>query len=119
MLRGARGNLGKPWHQPPVYATVPGMKQKRLPKLLYADAKGNIFDHPVLCMAGMSGTEAVLPEGVELIPLPEDSRLFTIPDTPPVAWDPKRRAFVTVAEVRDGRRSMRVQAVSAFMAPGY
>ncbi|MBT1076921.1 radical SAM protein [Geobacter grbiciae] len=95
------------------------MKRKTLPKLLYADAKGNIFDHPDLCMAGMSGPEAVLPEGVELIPLPEGSRLFTIPDTPPVAWDEKQRKFVTVATVREGRRNLPVQAVSAFMAPGY
>ena len=95
------------------------MKQKRLPKLLYADAKGNIFDHPELCMAGMNGPVAVLPEGVELIPLPEDSRLFTIPDTPPVAWDQKLGRFTSVDEVRVGRRSIKVQAVSAFMAPGY
>ncbi|AJE03861.1 radical SAM protein [Geobacter pickeringii] len=95
------------------------MKRKTLPKLLYADAQGNIFDHPTLSMAGMSGPEAVLPEGVELIPLPEGSRLFTIPDTPPMAWDEKERKFVTVATVREGRRTVPVQAVSAFMAPGY
>jgi pyruvate-formate lyase-activating enzyme len=70
-------------------------------------------------MAGMSGTEVVLPEAVELIPLPEDSRIFTIPGTPPVAWDGRKRAFVTVDSVREGRRDIRVQAVSAFMAPGY
>jgi len=98
---------------------VQGMKRHSLPKLLYADAKGNIFDHPHLSMAGMSGTETVLPEAVELIPLPEDSRLFTIPDTPPVAWDNRKRAFVTVDSVREGKRDIRVQAVSAFMAPGY
>jgi hypothetical protein len=95
------------------------MKRKSLPKLLYADAHGNIFDHPTLTMAGMSGTEPVLPESVELIPLPEDSRLFTIPDTPPIAWDEKQRKFVTVSSVREGRREMPVQAVSAFMAPGW
>ncbi|KAF0220374.1 MAG: radical SAM domain-containing [Geobacteraceae bacterium] len=95
------------------------MKRKSLPKLLYADSKGNIFDHPRLDMAGMNGTEAVLPEGVELIPLPSDSRLFTIPDTPPVAWDAKLRKFVTVDTVREGRKEIKVQAVSAFMAPGY
>jgi pyruvate-formate lyase-activating enzyme len=98
---------------------VQGMKRHSLPKLLYADAKGNIFDHPFLSMAGMSGTKTVLPEAVELIPLPEDSRLFTIPDTPPVAWDNRKRAFVTVDSVREGKRDIRVQAVSAFMAPGY
>ena len=97
-----------------------GVAMKRsLPKLLYADSRGNIFDHPYLTMAGMNGDQAVLPETVELIPLPEDSRLFTIPDTPPVAWDRKQGKFITVGEVREGKRSQRVQAVSAFMAPGY
>jgi pyruvate-formate lyase-activating enzyme len=93
--------------------------ERRLPRLLYADERGTLFDHPELCMAGMSGTEAVLPERVELIPLPEGSRIFTIPDTPPLAWDAARRAFVPVETVRHGRKQVRVQAVSAFMAPGY
>lgn len=95
------------------------MKQRRLPRLVYADEQGTIFDHPDLCMAGMSGTEAVLPEQVELIPLPEGSRIFTIPGTPPVAWDRARRSFSPVGTVRHGRRQVQVQAVSAFMAPGY
>lgn len=93
--------------------------KKSLPKLLYADAKGNIFDHPTLAMAGMSASEAVLPEDIELIPLPADSRLFTIPGTPPVAWDERQKKFVTVSTVREGRREIPVQAVSAFMAPGW
>ena len=92
---------------------------KRLPKMLYADSKGNIFDHPELCMAGMSGDEAVLPENMELIPLPEDSRLFTMPAMPPIAWDAAKKKFITVPEIREGRRSQRIQAVAAFMAPGY
>ena len=95
------------------------MRGGRLPRLLYADRRGTVYDHPELCMAGMSGTEAVLPEGVELIPLPEGSRIFTIPDTPPVAWDRHRGAFVPVEYVRHGRKREPVQAVSAFMAPGY
>lgn len=95
------------------------MGRKTMPKLLYADRKGNIYDHPYLEMAGMNGQEPVLPEDVELIPLPSDSRLFTIPDTPPIAWDARQRKFITVATVREGKREQRVQAVSAFMAPGY
>jgi pyruvate-formate lyase-activating enzyme len=95
------------------------MRTKSAPKLLYADATGNIFDHPELCMAGMNGPEAVLPESVELIPLPEGSRIFTIPDTPPMAWDEKRKQFVTLDSVREGKRRVPIQAVSAFMAPGY
>ena len=90
-----------------------------LPKMLYADAKGNIFDHPELCMAGMNGTEPVLPEDIELIPLPEDSKLFTMPAMPPIAWDARKKSFVLLDEVHEGRRSQRVQAVAAFMAPGY
>jgi pyruvate-formate lyase-activating enzyme len=95
------------------------MKSRRLPRLLYADEKGTIYDHPDLYMAGMSGTQAVLPERVELIPLPEGSRIFTIPDTPPLAWDGQKRSFVPVESVRHGRKQVRVQAVSAFMSPGY
>ncbi|GAM08993.1 cyclic pyranopterin monophosphate synthase [Geobacter sp. OR-1] len=95
------------------------MKTSRLPKLLYADSRGNIYDHPYLCMAGMNGDSAVLPEDVELIPLPEDSRLFTIPNTPPIAWDNKQKKYVTMETVREGKRDIRIQAVSAFMAPGF
>lgn len=91
--------------------------KKRSPFLVYADQQGQIYDHPTLRMAGMSGQEAVLPESVELIPLPEGSRLFTIPDTPPIAWDAAKNTFTTVERV-PGLRG-RIQAVSAFMAPGY
>lgn len=93
--------------------------RKRLPKMLYADQQGNIIDHPHLNMAGMNGTEAVLPDQVELIPLPEDSKLFTMPGMPPLAWDSRVKKFVTVSSVREGRRNLPVQAVAAFMAPGY
>jgi len=95
------------------------MNRKKSPKLLYADARGTIFDHGELYMAGMNGPEPVLPDSIELIPLPEGSRIFTIPDTPPVAWDGKHKRFLTVDSVREGRRRVPIQAVSAFMAPGY
>ncbi len=92
---------------------------RRLPKMLYADHKGNIFDHPDLCMAGMNGTTPVIPSDIELIPLPEDSKLFTMPAMPPIAWDPRKKAFQTVDTLREGKRRQPIQAVSAFMAPGY
>lgn len=87
--------------------------------MLYADKKGNIFDHPTLNMAGMNGTTTVLPDAMELIPLPEDSKLFTMPYMPPVAWDNRKKTFTTVAELREGRNTEKIQAVAAFMAPGY
>ena len=91
--------------------------KKQLPKLVYADSQGQIYDHPYLTMAGMSGPEAVLPDSIELIPLPEGSRLFTIPNTPPIAWDSRKKGFTTVDKAPDVRGQL--QAVSAFMAPGY
>lgn len=87
------------------------------PRLVFADQQGQIFDHPTLEMAGMSGPVPVRPEQVELIPLPPDSRLFTMPSTPPIAIDPATGRFTTVASVPGCRG--RVQAVAAFMAPGY
>ncbi|MEI6305980.1 MAG: radical SAM protein [Deltaproteobacteria bacterium] len=92
---------------------------KQPPKMLYADQQGNIYDHPDLFMAGMNGTEPLLPDEVELIPLPEDSRLFTMPAMPPMGWDPRKGRFVTLDSMRQGRRSHPIQAVAAFMAPGY
>ena len=89
------------------------------PAMVYADEKGNIFDHPELRMAGMNGTVPLLPEEMELIPIPEDSRLFTMPAMPPVAWNQRSKSFVTVENIREGKRTTRIQAVSAFMAPGY
>ena len=91
--------------------------KKQLPKLVYADSQGQIYDHPYLTMAGMSGPEAVLPDSIELIPLPEGSRLFTIPNTPPIAWDSRKKGFATVDKAPGVRGQL--QAVSAFMAPGY
>jgi 3'-phosphoadenosine 5'-phosphosulfate sulfotransferase (PAPS reductase)/FAD synthetase len=35
------------------------------------------------------------------------------------AWDPRKKTFITVDTLREGKRSQRIQAVSAFMAPGY
>lgn len=90
-----------------------------LPRMVYADYQGNIFDHPELVMAGMSGTVPVLPEQVELIPLPDDSRLFTMPMMPPIAWDSATNQFVTTDTLRQGKRRQPIQAVAAFMAPGY
>ena len=40
------------------------------PRLVFANQQGQIFDHPTLEMAGMSGPVPVRPEQVELIPLP-------------------------------------------------
>ena len=89
------------------------------PKMLYADERGNIFDHPWLRMAGMNGVASVVPEETELIPLPKDSRLFTMPSMPPIGWDQRKKRFTTIDSWPSGKGKQPVQAVAAFMAPGY
>ena len=48
-------------------------KKKIQPRLVFADNKGNIYDHPDLLMLAQKGTELVLPRPDELIPLPQGS----------------------------------------------
>ena len=82
------------------------------PKLVYADSRCRIYDEPELEMAGKSGDIFVTPEDDELIPLPNSSKLFTMPGRNPVGWDRKQGDFITF----EGRE---YQAVAAFPPPGY
>lgn len=92
------------------------MKSK--PALLYADGTGNISDWPALEMAGSSGNEWRRPLPVELIPLPEGSELFLLPNRLPVGFNPDKREFEVLAS-DPFDPSKPVQAVAAFMAPAY
>jgi len=84
-----------------------------------ADERGEIFDHPHLAMAGMNGLQPRLPEAAEMIPLPEGSRLFTIPNTPPLGWDRRQKRFVAIDQLPKNWGGGRTQAVCAFVTPGY
>jgi len=94
-------------------------KIKRTFRAVVADAQGEVFDHPFLDMVGMSGLHAQLPGAEEMIPLPEGSRLFTIPDTPPLGWDRRQKRMTTIDELPRSWGGGRAQAVCAFVAPGY
>ena len=59
-------------------------KLRDLPRMIYADPEGRIYDHPYLRMAGFSGLEVVPIGNKDLIPMPELSKLFLIPDCPPL-----------------------------------
>ncbi|MEJ2490393.1 MAG: radical SAM protein [Desulfuromonadales bacterium] len=84
-----------------------------------ADERGEVFEHPDLLLAGKSGTELVTPRAEEMIPMPEGSRLFTIPQTPPIGFD-RPSGRITAAERLPKRwGGGRIQAVSAFLTPGY
>jgi pyruvate-formate lyase-activating enzyme len=55
--------------------------------LVYADAKGNVFDHPELLGLGRSGDMITEILEEELIPLPEGATMVSLPDTRPIGWD--------------------------------
>ena len=70
------------------------MKYKNLPYMLYADSGGKVYDHPYYRMAGFSGdTQRAIGEE-DLIPMPEFSKLFFIPDCPPIGVDPSSGKYV-------------------------
>lgn len=88
------------------------------PAIVYADAEGNIFDWPELEMAGASANEWKRPGASELIPLPEGSELFLLPDRFPVGFNPRKKDFEVLSSdpFNPGKP---VRAVAAFMAPAY
>ncbi len=90
-----------------------------LPSLVFADSKGNIADFPELKMTGMSGGHILPPERNDLIPLPEGSELFTLPNRLPVGWDGigKEPALLTEDPYTDTHSP--IQAVAAFIAPAH
>jgi pyruvate-formate lyase-activating enzyme len=86
--------------------------------MLYADKDGQIYDHPYFRMAGFSGSNPVVPGKEDLIPMPEFSKLFFIPDCPPIGLDPSSGKLKTVSEVEIDGVATRCLAVAAFLEPG-
>ena len=82
----------------------------KVPNMVYANSKGEIFDHPTLKMAVGSAQYDFLPYETELIKLPDSSRLYFMPHTHPLAYD---QNIANLREFEGG------YAVSVFLAPGY
>ncbi len=82
----------------------------KIPNLVYANDKGEIFDHPTLKMAVRSANYDFVPYEAELIRLPDSSRLYFMPDTRPVAYD---QEAANLTEFKGGN------AVSVFLPPGF
>jgi len=90
----------------------------QLPHMLYADPQGRIFEHPYFRMAGFSGAEpAPITEG-DLMELPEFSKLFFIPDCPPVGLDPETGAWEIIPHIELEGKVTPLNAVAAFLEPG-
>ena len=85
------------------------------PHMVFCDAKGRIYDHPELLMAGDDGGGPRPVEEHELIELPRGSDVFTLPGRAPVGIDPHSGEAVTFSTLR----KRPVDGVAAFMAPAY
>ncbi len=90
-----------------------------MPHLVVADPEGQILDHSSLEMAGQSGADVVPVPAEDLIRIPEGTKLFTMPDSRPVAWDKRRHAFRAAERVRVAGRAFVPTTVAAFLPPGY
>jgi pyruvate-formate lyase-activating enzyme len=89
-----------------------------LPYMLYADGEGKIFDHPYYRMAGFSGDGPADITRADLLALPEFSKLFFIPDCPPVGLDPETGEYVLVPEAETEQGTSPCFGVAAFLEPG-
>ncbi len=94
------------------------MKYDYLPYMLYADSGGKVYDHPYYRMAGFSGRSQEAIREDDLIPMPEFSKLFFIPDCPPIGIDPSTGRYEIVPEIEVGGAIQRCYGVAAFLEPG-
>ena len=88
------------------------------PTLIYANQKGEIKDFPGLLMAGRSGKCFSKPLLDDLIPLPEGSELFLLPQRLPVGIS-RKDSVPTLLDHDPDAPGEAIQAVAAFMAPAH
>ena len=91
---------------------------KNLPNMLYADKDGKVYEHPYFRMAAFSGSEPVALREEDLVPMPGFSKLFYIPDCPPIGLDPNTGEYETVPEVEISGVKSECYGVAAFLEPG-
>jgi pyruvate-formate lyase-activating enzyme len=77
--------------------------------MVFADADGNVYDHPDLLMLVRRGRELTLPRPDELVALPEGSDLYLLPGRHALGLDP----------ATGKAEAMEERAVAAFVCPSY
>lgn len=87
-------------------------------KLLLADPRGRVFEHPWL-LASLRSDEAVLPPRERPIPLPEGGKLAHLPGRLPVGFDPQTLDPVLVRDFEADGRRFTPHAVGATLPPGF
>ncbi len=91
---------------------------RRMPKLLFADPKGRVMEHPTLVATLRSGEE-LMPPSERPIPLPENARLAHLPGRLPVGFDPDTGELELLREITVGGKTFVPQAVGALLPPGF
>ena len=87
-------------------------------RLLFADDRGVVYDHPRLRAAARTGGAVVRPPA-RPVPLPPGGTLCVLPGRRPVGFDPDTGAEVVLDEVKVGRRTFAPVAVGATLPPGF
>jgi pyruvate-formate lyase-activating enzyme len=87
-------------------------------KLLFADDRGTVYDHPALLAAVRSGDD-VRSARERPLPAPPGATLCMLPGRRPVGLDPRSGALVVLHEIKIGRRTLVPHAVGATLPPGY
>ncbi len=87
-------------------------------KLLVADPKGRVIEHPYLLATVRSGEELLAPPE-RGIPLPAEARLVHLPGRLPVGLDPQTGEFELVRTFSTGGKPFVPNAVGALLPPGY
>jgi pyruvate-formate lyase-activating enzyme len=87
--------------------------------LVYADAQGNVYDHPDYVALGRNGEMITEIMEEELIPLPEGATLVSLPFTRPVAWNPDTEKMEAVSGDVNAVGALLPQGYTRLLLPGY
>ncbi len=90
----------------------------QMPLLVFANAKGEIQDFSELEMAGRSGSWFSRPELTDLIPLPEGSDLYVLPQRLPIGIE-RDTGDPVLLDANPYEPQGGIQAVAAFMSPAH
>lgn len=95
------------------------MKRKKapaeIPFMVYATKEGNIIEHNRLRMTQRCGEDILSVNPEDLIPLPEGSELFILPDRYPLGYDINHNKIETINKIK-GKETF---AVAAFISPAH
>ncbi|MBJ8192099.1 radical SAM protein, partial [Bacillus cereus] len=87
--------------------------------LVYADEKGNVYDHASLYGLARSADMIVEIMKDELIPLPEGATLVSLPSTRPVGMNPETGEMVSLPGDMQAVGALLPQGFTRLCLPGY